>query len=397
MSKDDIPDVFPPEGFSGGPRKGPRPTSGGGGGRRPSPRAILALGAILIVLTVGLAMAITGRLGFTTVETSEVAVKVNYLTGGSTVLTQPGYKFFLPAVEEVFVLDKRFQNFEMRGDQFVGNSVVPKLSVRANDGSNFRFESLEIQYALIPSAAAEVLSLAGPGDGYKDEWIKAHTRSILRDEFGRFSAEEIADPGKLQTAFAASKQRLTEALEPYGLRIIEMPQQRPNFDTEYERAIEERKVTDQDVERLVAMEDQLMREREQRLAGVEREKSIEMESLKGELDRERLGAERDAIQLRKAADAYGLEQVAAGQAQQAQLLAEARGKTEQYTKEAEGVRARAEALAERGEVVVREAIVEQLKRIRFTLVPYSRDPAPDRLEIDGGGTNLEAAAAAGSN
>ena len=126
-------------------------------------------------------------------------------------------------------------------------------------------------------------------------------------------------------------------------------------------------------------------------------KSIEMESLKGELDRERLGAERGAVQLKKSADAYALEQVAAGSAEQAQLLAEARGKTEQYTKEAEGVRARAEALAERGEVVVRESIVEQLSRIQFTFVPYSRDPAPERLEITGGSAVDAAAATQGGN
>ncbi|MEL7341960.1 MAG: PAS domain-containing protein, partial [Bacteroidota bacterium] len=43
----------------------------------------------------------------------------------------------------------------------------------------------------------------------------------------------------------------------------------------------------------------------------------------------------------------------------------------------------AEALAERGEVVVREALVEKLMGVKFTLVPYSRDPAPERLEHSG--------------
>ncbi|MEO0649914.1 MAG: SPFH domain-containing protein [Planctomycetota bacterium] len=386
MADDDIPDVFPPEGFGEkGPRKGPRrgPTQPA---VKLNPRAVIAAVVLFFLFVFGGAMAVTGRLGFTTVEPDEVAVKVNYLTGGTSVITDAGYQVFLPVVEEVFKLDKGVQNFEMTGGKFVGTAVVPKLDVRANDGSNFRFERLEIQYALEPSAAETVLRLAGSGSGYKNEWMKAHARSILRDEFGRYSAEEIADPGQLQAAFAASKQRLADILEPFGLRIIEMPQQRPNFDAEYEHAIEERKVTDQDVERLIAMEDQLMREREQRLAAVEREKSIEMEQLKGELDRERLGAERDAIQLKRSADAFALEQRAAGQAERAQLIAQAKGKTEQYTKEAEGLRARVDALAERGEVVVREALVEQLKHITFTFVPYSRDPAPERFEVSNGGT-----------
>ena len=40
----------------------------------------------------------------------------------------------------------------------------------------------------------------------------------------------------------------------------------------------------------------------------------------------------------------------------------------------------AQALERRGEVVVREAIIEKLRSIKFTLIPYSRDPAPKRLE-----------------
>ena len=388
---DDIPDVFPPEGLGGGepPRKGPRPTSGGRGGgpRKPTVklpvRAIIALAVLFILVTAGGAMAISGRLGFTTIDPEEVAVKVNYLTGKTTIINQPGYQIFFPFAEEIFKLDRTFQSFEMQGEDFIGQTIVPKLTVRANDGSNFRFEFLSIQYALVPSAAGVVLAESGPGNGFKGEWIKAHARSILRDEFGRYTAEEIADPAQLQAAFAESKRRLDETLQPFGLRVIEIPQSRPNFDEEYERAIEERKVTDQDVERLVAMEDQLLQEREQQLAQVEREKSIEMEALKGDLEKARLGAERSAIEQKKSADAYALERVADGEAQRAQLLAQARGLTERYTKEAEGVEARANALAERGEVVVREAIIEKLQEIRFTLVPYSRDPAPQRLEHSG--------------
>ena len=51
-----------------------------------------------------------------------------------------------------------------------------------------------------------------------------------------------------------------------------------------------------------------------------------------------------------------------------------------YSKEAEGLASRAEALEKRGEVIVREALIEKLAGIRFNFVPYSRDPAPNRLE-----------------
>jgi membrane protease subunit HflC len=352
------------------------PRRGRGRGLKLNPLPALAFACIVVAV----AMGATGRLGVVDISPEEVAVKVNYLTDSSETLVTPGYKFFVPFVEEVYVLDKRVQNFEMSGDVFRDDAHVPELTVRANDGSNFRFNSIEVQYQVEPSAAARVLADSGPGDAYKDEWIKVHARSILRDEFGRYSAEEIADPGKLQLAFAACEERLNAALTPHGLRIVDIPQQKPIFDQAYERSIEDRKVADQDVERLIAMEEQLKQEREQRFAMVEREKSIEMESLRGELDRERLAAERDSTRLRSAADAFRIERNADGLAAQAELVARARGLVDKYTKEAEGLRAQVEALATRGEVVVREALIERLARIRFTFVPYSKDPAPDRLE-----------------
>lgn len=368
FDKGKIPDVFPSEGVGGGGRRRSR--------RRPSPLLFVAAALVAVIA----AMALTGRLGVINVRPDEVAVKVSYLTGDQSTITQAGYQFYFPLVQDVFVLDKRVQNFEMRGNEYQSESFVPELTVRANDGSNFKFNSIELQYQIIPGAAATVLGASGPGEGYKSEWIKVFARSILRDEFGRFTAEEIADPGKLQIAFAASEERLNTELEPYGLRIVDIPQMKPVFDPAYEQAIEDRKVADQDVERLIAMEDQLVQEREQRLATVEREKSIEMEQLRGVLDQERLESERASTQTRKAADAFYIERTTAGAGERAQRIAQARGLTEKYTKEAEGVQAQADALAQQGEVVVREALIEKLAQIRFTFVPYSRDPAPQRLE-----------------
>ena len=388
----DTPDGWPPQ-------RRPKP------GRRPGSTPELSpearrkiLGALIpfvLLVTVAL-LVLTGRMGVRNIAPDQVAVKVNYLTGSRTAIVNPGYQFFAPLMHELYVLDKRPQNFVMAGDDFDNYNLVPALTVRANDGSNFRFERLDIQYQVEPSSAVELLEKAGPGDGYKLEWVKTYARSILRDEFGRYSAEEIADPGILQAAFASATDRMSEALSPYGLRVLAIPQQKPVFDEEYEAAIEDRKVTDQDVERLVAMQDQLEREREQRLAAVERKKSIEMESLRGELDKERLEAERAATQTRKSADAFQIAQLAEGEAEKQQLLETARGLEQKYTKEAEGVTAQAEALAARGEVVVREALIEKLRGIRFTLVPYSRDPAPQRLEHSGlGNSDSNRAAAAG--
>jgi membrane protease subunit HflC len=373
FDKTQIPDAFPPPGWKKTNR---------GGMPKLSPLAMLTAMGLSVVALTGIGMAVTGKLGLANVSPEQVAVKVNYLTGSLTPITTAGYQFFLPFVQELYILDKRPQNFVMQGTRYEGGSVVPYLTVRANDGSNFRFDNIEIQYGLIPSEVDETVRASGPGDNYKQEWVKSFARSILRDEFGRYSAEQIANPSTLQMAFAESRRRLDEALQPFGLQILAIPQQKPNFDAEYEQAIEDRKVVDQDVERLVAMADQLKRERDQRLAAVEKDKSIELAGLLGELDRLRLEAERDATLLRRAADAYQIERVSQGTSQRAEMLARARGLVEKYTKEAEGVEAQATALGQQGEVVVREALIQRLAGIRFTLAPYSKDPSPARIEYE---------------
>lgn len=364
-----------PGGPFGRQRKQPR-----GPVNRPPTVVTAAVAVFGVLVIIGLLMAITGRLGVANIDAQEVAVKVNYLSGEKEVIMTPGFTIYLPFIEEVFTFDKRTQDFLMEGSKYVNNNHVPALTVRARDGSNFSINDLSIQYEIIPGDAATVLDDSGRGDGYKEEWIKAHARSALRDEFGRYSAVEVANPTVYKQAPAAARARLNELLAPHGIQLTLIKTPNPRFDREYEQAIEARKEADQEVQRLEAQVEQLEQEKEQRLAQVEREKSVEMQQLQGELVRERRRSEADAIRIKKGADEYATQRGAAGQGLQLELVAQARGLEAKYTKEAEGVASKAKALEQRGEVVVREALINKLLDIQFTLVPYSRDSEPKRLE-----------------
>ncbi len=352
----------------------------GGGG--PS-LIVLLVGAVVVLVLAAVALGGTGRLGVAQVADNQVAVLVDYMGGDKEILAEPGVKLFLPIVQEIFLFDQTSQEFFMEGDRFVDDNHVPRLTVRADDGSNFWFEELRILFNIIPGEADKLLEDSGPGEGFKRNWIKTYARSILRDEFGRFSAVEAANPTVYSAAKVASQLRLNELLGPHGLEVTEIVIQKPHFDPKYERAIEDRKEADQEVERLIALVDQLAQERGQRLSAVEKEKQIEMQELTGELTREFLNAERQAINITQAAAAYAIERTKGGEGEKAQMIAQARGLEAKYSKEAEGLIARAQALELQGEVVVREALIEKLSRIKFTFLPYSRDPSPKRLEHSG--------------
>ncbi len=410
---DDRPSFDPPWAKKGTPwkrRKQPRsgggPSGGGSGGGiggtgfdfpEPPPAAKVA-GVLLIVLVAGTAMlGMTGRLGITKVEADEVAVRVNYLTGTEDVVLDPGYQFFIPFLMNVYKLDGRTQEYLMKGEEYRGYSIAPHLTVRAIDGSNFWFDELKIQYEVIPGDVVELLRDSGTDDNYKEEWIKSYARSILRDEFGRYSAVDVADPTVYKQAPEEARSKMNAILKPHGLRVVRIITPNPQFDERYERAIEMRKEADQEVEELRARVQQLEQEREQRLAKVRKEKEVEMQELTGQLTKELLNAEQEAIRITKGADAYATERIAEGQATEGRLVAQAGGLVAKYTKEAEGIESKAKALEQRGEVVVREALIQKLLGVKFTLVPYSRDPSPQRLEHSGGGPQLIPAEVTGSN
>jgi hypothetical protein len=372
MPKDDM-EGWPP----GAGGKG-RILKGGGG---TPPIMILVAGGILSLLIVisGL-MAVTGNLGFATIEAEEVGVVVNYVTGSEEVISQPGYKLYIPFIEDVYTFDRTTQQFQMEGSKYVHDNHVPMLNVRASDGSNFRIDDLTILYEIIPGASIDVMHDSGTGTGFKEEWIKAFARSILRDEFGRFTAVEVADPTVYKQAPAAATLRLSAFLEPHGIRVERINTPNPQFDREYEEAIEDRKEADQEVERLIAEVLRLEQLRAQRLAKVSKEKEVEQQQLVGDLTKALLRAQEELISVTKDADVFATERIGEGNATQAELLNQARGLEAKYRKEAEGIVSRTEALAQRGEVVVREALIKKLLSIDFTLVPYSRDPQPTRLE-----------------
>ena len=339
------------------------------------------VGGILFLIGFILIGAIlSGQGGIIEVSDREVVVIVNYVSGTQEVLAQPGFRIFVPFIQQAFKFDRSTQEFVMEGDRDRDANHVRKLTVRAKDGSNFWFERLEIQYLLLASKAGVVLHDSGAKEDFKRNWVRTYARSVLRDEFGRYSAEEVADPSNYGDATQVAKDRLNAMLQPHGVEIRQIITPKPKFEDRYEQAIEDRKVANQEVEKLKEKAFQLQRERERRLASVERDKATEFELLKGEMEAARIIAEKDAVRLTKDADAWRIGQVAAGTAAEQRMLEEARGLVEKARKDAEGLIARVAALAVSGDFLVREALAKKWAEIRFEVVPYRRDPAPIRIE-----------------
>jgi len=210
--------------------------------------------------------------------------------------------------------------------------------------------------------------------------VRVHARAILRDEFGRFSAEEVVKPENLQAATRAALEKLNAALGPHGIEVLEISTAKPAFDKTYEDKVARRKVAGQDIEHLRAEIDTLAQEKLSREQAVRVDKDIEMTKLEGNLVRDIGKAEGELIRAKAEADLSYLGRVSQARSIQLEKETQAAVLTAKYTALFGDAKAHALALESKGAAAVRAALIDKLSGIEFDLVPYSRDPAPQRIE-----------------
>jgi hypothetical protein len=354
--------------------RSPAPARAGGRRTRLVARAVEGLVALVLALVLVLyaLCRVSGTRGIARVGDTQVAVLVDHLRGETRVIGAPGYVAFVPWLQEVHLLDKRPVELRLEEGGATGPQRGPKLQIRAKDGSSYWFRTYAIQYALDPERAADVLADSGPGDAYHAFLVPTFARSILRDEFGRYGAEEIVLPENLRAATEASRVRLNDALEPHGLRVLELSAPNPAFDPEYEQAIEQRKVQNQVVEYLRTRANELVEERLRRLAEARKESELLQLKATAQLDLELRRAQRELTEARSEADAAYEKRLAAGRARREQKLFEAAALEAEVRADAQGLLEEVQALGLQGERAVREALLDVLSRAPLRLVP----PAP---------------------
>lgn len=339
---------------------------------------LLGLTVVIIVSEV-----LLGKGGFIEVEPGEVGVVYNNTGVGifgaeSQVIIDQGAKTFIPGIQSVHILERRPQVLLMadpsvaEGQRTYGerSQRIPPLTVRANDGSNFYFDRLEIFYQVVPSLASRVIATSGPGDAFQEDLVAVHAREILRDEFGRFSFLEVANPATYGAATSEAKRRLNERLEPYGVEVTQIITPKPKFDERVERAIEERQNAEQEVEVQEEKRRKLEQEKGLKIQSVAQQKNAEYQSLVAELEAKKKAAENHLLSAQREADKYFIEREAAGKAYRDEKVTRAKANEVAYRKEAEGLVAKITAVGAEGPDVLNRVIAEkvfpQLQKIRAT-------------------------------
>ncbi len=299
---------------------------------------------------------LTGCVLYTTNET-EVGVRTKkFSLVGETGVENKSYSpgstyFFMPFINDWHTFDTKLQNLEMvfergRGDRRTRDDLLFKTI----DGNDISLDVI-IAYRIDAERAPYILQNVAKSDRtLRDKIVRTVARSKPRDIFGELTTEEfyVADKRELQAQRA--KDILQEMLGPMGIVVEKVLTKDYRFNQEYQKAIEDKKVADQ----------QVQKNRSAQHAALE-EYLRKLEEAKGEVNK--MVADADGV-YRKAkieADVYFEKQKLLAEAIRAEGIAEAKGIQEMNN-----------ALAGTGgEAFVKLRIAEALQGKKIMLLPVS--------------------------
>ena len=259
--------------------------------------------------------------------------------------------FFLPFINDWNVFDTKLQNLEMtyskaRGDRRSQDDLVFKTV----DGNDISLDVI-IAYRIDANKAPYILQYVAQDDAtLRDKIVRTVARSKPRDIFGELKTESFYVAEARETQANKAKDELQRILGPMGVVVEKVLTNDYRFNPEYTKAIEDKKVADQQVEKNKSAQHAALEQYKRKL-----------EEARGEVNKMVADADGQYLKDKIEADVYQEKQ---------QLIAEAI-KTEGIA-EAKGIQEMNNALAgSGGEAIVKLRIAEAIQGKRIMLLPLS--------------------------
>ncbi len=310
----------------------------------------------IFITIMGLLFVFSGCVPHTTGET-EVGVRTIKFSfwgkkGVEDMVYAPGSTyFFLPFINDWNTFDTKLQNLEMthiktRGDRKTRDDLLFKTI----DGNDISLDVI-IAYRINPQQAPYILQfVAEDNDMLRQKIVRTIARSKPRDIFGELTTEAFYVANRREIQSQKAKEVLQRILGPMGIIVEKVLTKDYSFNPEYQKAIEDKKVADQRVEKNKSAQRAALEEYKRKL-----------EEAKGEVNR--MVADADG-QYRKAkieADVFYEKQKLIAEAIETEGIATAKG-IQEMNKAMEG---------SGGEALVKLQIAEAIQGKRIILLPIS--------------------------
>ncbi|MEW6077156.1 MAG: SPFH domain-containing protein [Thermodesulfobacteriota bacterium] len=314
-------------------------------------KKILASVALLAALII-----VQGCVPHSTGET-EVGVRVKKLAlwgekGVSEKIFPAGSTyFFLPFINDWYTFDTKLQNMEMtfqkgRGDRLSHDDLLFKTI----DGNDIGLDVI-IAYRIVPEKAPYILqNVARNDEALREKIVRTIARSKPRDFFGELKTEDFYIARHREAQAQKAKEMLQSMFDPMGIVIERVLTKDYRFNPAYQKAIEDKKIADQMVEK----------NRSAQHAATEEYKR-KLEQARGEVNKMVADVDGEYLKAKIEADAYYEKQNLIAQAIKTEGIAEAKGISEMNN-----------AMASAGgEAFVKLKIAEALQGKTFYLLPVS--------------------------
>ncbi len=196
---------------------------------------------------------LTGCTSFST-DSTEVGVRTKKLFGAGIEqrIYEPGATyFFAPFLSDWATFDVKLQNLEMtrepgRGDR-TGDDAI---EFKTNDGNDISI-NVTVAWRIEPKMAPQLLYRVGDSTrAVKERLIRPACRTYVRDILNELHSEELYISDKRFEKAQKAVDKLKEELGPEGIIIEQVLLGEHRFHPEYEKVIHDRKIAEQNAERM---------------------------------------------------------------------------------------------------------------------------------------------------
>ena len=222
--------------------------------------------------------------------------------------------FFPPVINAWYVFDTKLQNIEMTASNRGARMGKDDLIFKTIDGNDIALDVI-IAYRIDPQKAPEIImNVAQSNQELEERLVRPITRNVTREQFGALKTEDFYIATKRTEKAEAAKTILNTILNPYGVIVESVLPKDYRFNAAYQKAIEEKKIADQMVERFKSETKATIEEYLQKIQQATGEVNKMVADVDGEFTKARINA-----------DAYYEQQTMIAKAIEAEGLAQSKG------------------------------------------------------------------------
>jgi regulator of protease activity HflC (stomatin/prohibitin superfamily) len=274
---------------------------------------LLRVRLLWVAVGIWVAAQVLGSSCSTYIPPNQVGVRQVYYGSQAGIrheLYGPGLHLVTAGVERLhlFPHDLQIINFSDSASEVSRElRAAPSIKIQTSDGYNVQLD-VTVLYRL--SDPYRIFVEAGPGRAFEGRLVIPRADRILRRTLGELNSEQFYQgPRRIEKAKAAHDQLVTE-LAPYGIRIEAVLVRRYVYDQKYQQLIEGRKIKDQTVFLRQAEAKAAIEQRKRDTIVAQGKAAQETELSRGRAEVEKLRAQGDLYERRRAAEGRLLVELA---------------------------------------------------------------------------------------